>query len=165
MKITQTQVLFWGAEDFMSNFYKGVGSEFTHKGITFLNSEQAFMWEKAIFFNDTVAAEKILNEKEPVKAKFLGRSVRNYNDNQWSNVRYEKMKEVLISKFNSPILKEKLLKTENKQLVEASPYDDIWGVKLGANDSRISNPNLWKGQNLLGKVLEEVRSHYQNEQV
>jgi hypothetical protein len=53
-------------------------------------------------------------------------------------------------------LKEFLLNTGNRVLVEASPVDKIWGVGLAQDNSASENPNTWKGLNLLGFALMEV---------
>lgn len=50
-----------------------------------------------------------------------------------------------------------LLQTDDKILVEASPYDKIWGICMSADDEKIDNPLEWRGQNLLGFALMEVR--------
>lgn len=42
-------------------------------------------------------------------------------------------------------------------LVEASPYDGIWGIKMGVDDPEIRNPKAWKGENLLGEILTKLR--------
>ena len=44
-------------------------------------------------------------------------------------------------------------------LVEASPYDNIWGVKLSADNDDILYPEKWKGENLLGFALMQVRDN------
>lgn len=54
-------------------------------------------------------------------------------------------------------LKEILLNTENKVLVEASPQDRIWGIGLEQNNFDAVNPAKWRGLNLLGFALMEVR--------
>jgi ribA/ribD-fused uncharacterized protein len=54
-------------------------------------------------------------------------------------------------------LKEFLLNTNERILVEASPMDKIWGIGLAADHPNIENPILWKGENLLGFALMEVR--------
>ena len=56
------------------------------------------------------------------------------------------------------VFSQKLISTNNKILVEASPFDKIWGVGLDQNNPDILDENKWKGQNLLGKVLMNVRN-------
>jgi hypothetical protein len=53
------------------------------------------------------------------------------------------------------MLKEELLSKSN--FVEASPYDCIWGIGMGKSEEGINDPDNWKGLNLLGKVLDEVK--------
>ncbi|WP_444942547.1 NADAR domain-containing protein [Microbulbifer sp. ZKSA004] len=55
-------------------------------------------------------------------------------------------------------LKQFLLNTEDRVLVEASPVDRIWGIGLAQDNSASENPNDWKGLNLLGFALMEVRA-------
>jgi hypothetical protein len=63
-----------------------------------------------------------------------------------------------IAKFSqNEKLKEFLLNTQEKILVEASPYDKIWGIGMDENDKDILDPSKWKGENLLGKALMKVR--------
>ena len=42
-------------------------------------------------------------------------------------------------------------------MVEASPYDKIWGIGLYAAQAAKGTVDQWKGQNLLGFALMEVR--------
>ena len=50
-----------------------------------------------------------------------------------------------------------LFSTNNKILVEASPYDTIWGIGQNADAINSKDPHNWKGENLLGFALMEVR--------
>ena len=43
-------------------------------------------------------------------------------------------------------------------LVEASKYDNVWGVGIGIRDPFIKDTTKWKGLNLLGMALMEVRT-------
>ena len=54
-------------------------------------------------------------------------------------------------------LKKFLLATGDSVLVEASSYDAIWGIKMVSNDENTTNPLKWRGSNLLGFALMEVR--------
>jgi ribA/ribD-fused uncharacterized protein len=148
--------LFWGG-----NFSNWAKSEFTYKGIKFYTAEGAFMWEKSVCFGDVENANAILKIKQPDVQKQLGRCISGYNEEVWANVRYRVMLDVCREKFtqNRKLLTE-LLNTGSKIIVEASPYDTIWGIGLGVEDPRALDETQWLGQNLLGKVLMELRSEF-----
>ncbi len=144
-------------------FLRGVLSNFEkcyikYKGHLFATTEQAFMWEKAIFFNDHESASKILKEENPAKAKKLGREVKNFDDSKWSKVCYEIMYKINYEKyFQNTRLKNILLNTGDKMIIEANPKDTRWGIGLSAEDDRVLDESQWQGENLLGKVLMQVR--------
>lgn len=161
MKTTDKSVLFWGRNDVFSNFYM---SSFWHEGIEFHSSEQAVMWEKANLFDADNIADRILAAKRPEDCKRLGRSRSiPFVEDQWIANREDIYYRVLVNKFSDPKLQKILLATEDKTLVEASPFDEIWGVKMDENHPDVENPEKWKGLNLLGKVLERVRAYYREE--
>jgi ribA/ribD-fused uncharacterized protein len=165
MRVTDKHVFFWG--EFPSNWYK---CHFTvkHNGkeLDFFNSEQYFMWMKAITFGDEEIAEEILKKgKNPKTAKALGRKVKNYDDKKWNEIRYKVMVDANYFKYSqSEDLKKMLLNPEfdGKHFVEASPLDGIWGIKCGETEA-LDDESNWKGQNLLGKALDEVREMLLNE--
>ena len=144
-------------------FLRGILSNFEkcyikYKGHLFATTEQAFMWEKAVFFNDHESASKILKEENPAKAKKLGREVKNFDDSKWSKVCYEIMYKINYEKyFQNTRLKNILLNTDDKILVEANPRDTRWAIGLSAEDDRVLDESQWQGENLLGKVLMQIR--------
>jgi hypothetical protein len=130
-----------------------------YKGHNFANSEQAFMWEKATTFGDYETANQILITTAPNKAKALGRKVKNYNEQIWNEKRYKIMYDVCFAKFSqNEDLKNELLNHDN--FVEASPYDVVWGIGMGEWEEGIEDPKNWKGLNLLGKVLDDLKIEF-----
>lgn len=160
---------FWGvnAENAeFSNFYYSP-FDVVEDGLTkrFTSVEHYFMYCKAVEFSDTEIAKQLLKNQSGSGPQYkkLGRNVRNYNDSVWSQVRYEHMLNGLRYKFTSnPALKERLLLTGNSILVEASPFDSIWGIGMGKTTRNgrpldWENVTHWRGSNLLGYALMELR--------
>jgi ribA/ribD-fused uncharacterized protein len=116
------------------------------------------MGRKALIFNDLETFDKILSANHPKQIKSLGREVRNFNATLWDNVKYSVVLSGNFYKFTqNDEMSKILLSTGDKIIVEASPLDKIWGVGLSEENSIIENPNYWKGKNLLGFALMEVR--------
>ena len=125
----------------------------------FDNSEAVMMWLKAMFFNDIEIADRIYWLQEPKGVRDLGRLVKGYDQKLWEEAREAVMYETVYAKFSqNDHMKASLLMTEDKILVEASPYDKIWGVGLAPNDPLVLDEANWKGLNLLGKALMAVRA-------
>jgi hypothetical protein len=142
---------FWQSQSPFSNWYN---KPFIYKGKTFVCSEQAMMYEKALLFKDAEIAAEILLSKNPKDQKALGRKIRNFNDKIWNTKKYSIVKEILTAKFSDPVLKKILLKYKGYELVEASPYDRIWGIGYEEKDA-LDNIDNW-GKNLLGVILTEL---------
>lgn len=148
---------FFRESDSFSNWYC---SQFQIRGITFNCVEQYMMFYKAMLFGDEPTAQKIMQAAHPKQQKALGRQVSGYDDSKWIERRMKVVTHACVAKFSqNQELLEVLRMTADTTLVEASPYDRIWGVGLGENDPRILDPTQWQGQNLLGKALMEARSH------
>lgn len=155
IKIHGEYVAFWGG--IFSNYYP---CKFKAFGKTWRSSEQCFMWLKAKYFKDEETALAITRASRPSIAKLLGREVENFDELEWYKVRYEKMYEAVFNKFsqNEELLRELLSdKYKDKHFVEGSPYDRIWGVGIKWTDKAIADKDNWRGENLLGAVLDDVR--------
>lgn len=144
-------------------FWKGVFSQwhpatFSTEGKTFNCAEQYMMYQKALLFEDQETAEKIMNTKNPFVQKKLGRTVKPFDKNIWNNNariivyrgNYEKFTQ------NKDLLK-KLLSTKETLLVEASPYDKVWGIGLDEQKAKKVSAEKWPGKNWLGEVLTNLR--------
>lgn len=146
---------FFKADSPLSNWYP---APFKYKDIEFKNTEQFMMYCKAKLFNDHEIAQKILQASSPKEHKALGRQVRNFDDKLWNENCERYVRIGCLEKFRqNPELAVFLFNTGNTELVEASPFDRIWGVGLSSSDPRILDKKQWRGQNKLGKILTQVR--------
>ena len=157
-------VLFWGHRP-QRDGSVGVGclsqwwpAPFTVEGRTFRTAEHYMMWRKAMMFGDVSAADRIVAAGHPRQAKMLGRGVRGFDEQSWVDRRFAVVVDAGIAKFGQdPSLRDFLLGTGKRVLVEASPADRIWGIGLSATDDRAADPARWKGLNLLGFALMQAR--------
>ena len=133
-------------------------SSFKVNEVTYKTAEHWMMAKKAELFNDQEILEKIIKCNSPAEAKKLGRKVRNYDDKIWLENRFEIVKEGNYHKFSqNSDLKTFLLNTNDRVIVEASPVDPIWGIGMAGDHKDVLNPEKWKGLNLLGFALMQVR--------
>lgn len=157
-------IYFWGHQSSKNGtitnscFSQWWIADFKVDGITYKTAEHWMMAKKAELFGDKEIYEKIINSKSPGEAKDLGRRISGFNQEKWEAARFEIVVEGNYHKFTQyPDLREFLLNTQDRILVEASPVDNIWGVGLAKDNARIENPEEWNGLNLLGFALMEVR--------
>ena len=159
MKVTDKHVCFWN--EWPSNWHPAeFAIEVNGVKCHFYNTEQYFMYMKAIVFGDEEIAKQILADGDPKKVKALGRKVQNYDEQVWNEKRYQVMLKANVAKFSqNEDLKQLLLSKEYEGhgFVEASPYDKVWGVRMYESNPDIDDESKWKGLNLLGKVLDETR--------
>ena len=140
--------------------------KFIVDGITYPSAEHYMMAQKAKLFGDKPTYQKILSVPHPSVAKRFGRTVVGFDETVWTQNRYDIVIRGNEAKFTqNEVLKKFLLNTHTRILVEASPVDKIWGVGLAENDQRIYHPEKWRGLNLLGFALMEVRYHIQRQSV
>ena len=139
----------------LSQWYE---SRFIVAGIEYPTAEHWMMAQKALLFNDQLRFEKIIQARTAGEAKDLGRQVLGFEDQLWQEKRFDIVKQGNWHKFNqNPSLEAFLLQTGHRVLVEASPVDRIWGIGLAESDPIIARVEAWKGLNLLGFALMELR--------
>jgi ribA/ribD-fused uncharacterized protein len=159
-------VLFWGhrplpngeiGKSCFSQWWEG--APFGVEGVTYRTAEHWMMAEKARLFGDETTRTRILKAANPGAAKRLGRGVTGFDSARWDEARFEVVVQGNVAKFGQhPPLREFLLNTGRRILVEASPVDRIWGIGLAANDPGAEDPEQWRGLNLLGFALMEARA-------
>ncbi|GAB1310054.1 NADAR domain-containing protein [Madurella fahalii] len=177
-------VYFWRETEpetgYLSQWYPCAFSDDKDPSIIYHTAEHYMMYQKAILFDDATIAAQILStpQDDPRGVKALGRKVSNFDDSKWNKNRLEIVRRGNLLKFTRPAdkedgkwiagdgrsLKEMLLGTGEKELVEASPMDRIWGIGFGARRAGEVGRERW-GLNLLGKALMAVREELVKEEV
>lgn len=158
--------LFWNGP-----FSQWLAADMEIDGVHYSCCEQYMMAEKARLFDDNDALEGIMEASTPKEQKDIGRRVQGFDRDEWENIEengqpfcwnvvYRGNK----AKFDqNPGLKVELLATRGKTIVEASPYDKIWGIGIRASDPDARDRDRWRGSNWLGEVLTVLRDSYLKE--
>jgi ribA/ribD-fused uncharacterized protein len=131
---------------------------FTVDGVRYPTAEHWMMAAKARLFNDEVGLGEVLATPSPGAAKAAGRRVRGFDDAKWREVCYDIVVAGNVAKFGEhDDLAEFLRRTGRRILVEASPFDRTWGIGLARTHEDVGRPAAWRGLNLLGFALMDVR--------
>lgn len=133
--------------------------QFEVDSVKYTSAEQYMMAEKARLFGDEKIRTEILSISDPRTCKALGRKVKNFDKAVWDKKKEDIVRNGNFEKFmQNDALRNFLLSTGDKVLVEASPTDRVWGIGLGKNNPDALDPQKWRGQNLLGFILMAVRN-------
>ena len=125
----------------------------------FATAEHYMMVQKAELFGDLKIRPQILAAATPGAAKALGRKVKDFDEVRWIDERFAIVCRANRAKFSQHAdLGRFLLHTGSRVLVEASPVDTVWGIGLAQDDAQARDPNQWRGLNLLGFALMQVRT-------
>jgi len=134
-------------------------------GTKYSSCEQYMMSEKAKLFGDDEMYAKIMASDDPQEQKMkFGRNVKNFNQDIWQQHAREIVYRGNYAKMTQDArCLEALANSRGKMIVEASPYDKIWGIGLGEGDPRILDESQWQGTNWLGEVIMQVRDDLEKE--
>lgn len=128
---------------FLSNFYE---AKVVYKEVQFYTVENAYQAAK---FKDESKISTLTNVS-PSYAKSVGSQIEIRDD--WNEVKYKIMKDLLNQKFKSNLLFTKLSHTSPCYLIEGNYWhDNYWGVCYCKHCKGI-------GENRLGDILMEIRS-------
>ena len=158
-KQSDSVISFFGELNPLSNFHS---STFTYNGYVYNSSEQLIQHQKAKFFGDNAAAEKIMSAKMALECKCISKDITNYDHNRWKTEAKSRCEEGIKAKFmlNSG-LRLYLLNTGNKRIVE-SCADKLWGTGIPIHDENCLKPSYWNSQGILGEILENTRTNIRN---
>ena len=130
---------FQGQYRFLSNFWM---TPVVINAWIFPSSEHAYQASKS---EDPSDWRMIQALPTPGQTKRAGRRVNLRPD--WEDIKLKCMVQIVWAKFKNSDLRQKLVLTGNKELVEANNWNDrFWGTDMNGN-----------GQNVLGKILMQVR--------
>lgn len=123
---------------FLNNFYL---SSLWVDNIKYPSAEHAYQASKT---EDIDVKNKISECLTPFIAKKMGKTIQ--LPENWDILKVCNMKKVLICKFENPFLFSMLQETKGKELIHKNFFNDsFWGVYKET------------GQNMLGKILMEIR--------
>ncbi len=130
---------------FLSNFYL---CEIEYEGIIYPSSEHAYQAHKS---NDIEIRKYVATLETPGLSKKAGRLLDKRDD--WDEVKFRIMKDILVIKFKDFEMSERLLETNFHNLVEGNYWhDNIWG------DCSCGKCKHILGQNHLGIILMDIRT-------
>mmetsp|Transcript_6841 Transcript_6841/g.9575 ORF Transcript_6841/g.9575 Transcript_6841/m.9575 type:complete len:212 (+) Transcript_6841:96-731(+) len=159
---TETAIFFWKPPSIFSQW---TPSPFTVDNITYSCAEQFMMAQKANLFGDDASFRQILSAQKPISMLKLGRQVKGFDPDIWNTNKSKIVYTGNLAKFSqNSHLKQMLLDTADKMLVEASPKDKIWGIGLRPGDPNVLDKDRWLGHNLLGQALMKVRDDLKDHQ-
>ena len=128
-------------------------------GIRFATLEKWMMYQKALTFQDYDVAKRILESHGPAQDKRLGQAVSGFSDDVWRIAMPKIVCAGIDIKFSIQKMRQALMDTRHTILVEASPYDRNYGIKMDRSHRHASSPEHWQGSNLLGFYTTDHRIH------
>ena len=146
---------FFGELHPLSNFHP---APFFLDGKQFNSSEHYIQYQKALIFDDTTTAYRILVADTLLECKKLGYEISGFEYKTWKLNAGNLCKPGLLAKYlQNQKSRQALLNTENKTLAECTS-DKLWGTGLLLSHPDCLVSSKWTRNCLLGKLLEEVRT-------
>ena len=140
-------IYFFSRTDAYSELSNFAPYGFEDDGLSWPTVEHYFQAQKFLGGSLADYRERIRTAHSPKQAKSLGQSRKFPIRADWESVKEDVMRHALRMKFARPELRELLLSTGNRPLIENSPFDRYWGA---GKDGR--------GKNRLGALLVELRT-------
>jgi ribA/ribD-fused uncharacterized protein len=157
-------ILFAGSDESQGT-YRDFSTMSNHEieieGTKYPSVEHYYQAMKAIAFKDDETLKKIMKTKTSKAVKALGNKVKDFNEEKWNEQRFDAMYKAVRAKFvQHPELREKLVETGDKKIGYADARDMYWSIGTSMGLEKAKSPSKWRGQNVLGKILMELREEF-----
>jgi len=153
MRKNSNTTCFFGRHTPLSNFYP---CSFVVQNVKYSSTEQFIQHKKAEYMGNDVLAHKILLTSDPAAMRSMVKSLKGDTQQWYDRVRDEILPAIRAKFHQNPKLLDSLLATGDHTLGEAA-LDPFWGIGLKLNNPQNLDPNLWTGQNIMGKLLMSIR--------
>ena len=153
-KEDHSAVGFFGELNPVSNFHR---SHFIVDNRWFHCAEQFIQLKKAEYFNDRQIALKILASDSAIECKQLAQNIKNYDISRWNEVAEDKCYEGILEKFSQNLTLNKVLQNTGNKAIAESCYNRKFGTGVPLHSPEALNTDLWIGENLMGRILTNVR--------
>ena len=150
--------IFFTSQSPLSNHY--MGAPFDIHGKKYSCTEQFYFSSKADAYGDNDAYKAVMKASNPAKMLQEGRKATNHTGIEWEKLRYGKMLEGNLAKYNqNPEAREALRSTGTTKLGEASANKQsaFWNTGYSLFHKDRGNSNLWSGDNKMGEILSQIR--------
>lgn len=152
----------------MNGEYRFFGNDYQERfavgRMDFSSMTQYLMFCKASLFGDKETAWEIYKEWDTGIIRRYGANVKGFDELVWNGERAIILARGLKAKFDqNPAYIADLIRTGEEMLVFCDSRDSEFGIGLWSDDPEALRPEQWKGLNLLGFALMELRAVYQGQ--
>lgn len=157
IKSNKDRVAFFGKEAFLSNLHPAT---LVVNGESYSSTEKYYQIKKAEHFHDDITATKMKVLNDPAQIMKLGKNVKNFKQEEWETECRDVMMTANMAKYSqNPALRQALLDTGDKEILESSRHDTYWGTGLGLRSKHALTSTDFQGKNHMGQLLVLVRDH------
>ena len=133
-------------------------------GVTYHSAKQALAAELAKTFHDDEGFRMVMDAESPAEVNYQIDDAKEATPELWANTTKRHLYDIQSAKFKQyPELQSRLLSTGDNLLAFYQPKDELLGIGISTDDIHAKNPIHWRGQNLMGTVLMDIRGSLREE--
>ena len=132
--------------------------------LTVSSSTFVIRYRKAQLYDTADTAEEIMSMNNPLDMKKRVKPLKDFNKETWAIESREILKTALNAKFcQNEDLQAALVSTGDTMIGEASATDTHFGIGMSIHNPKVLDQTKWRGANIQGKTLMEIRQTLNNE--